>query len=246
MMEKICVIIPACNEEKTIGQVISQIPNHFSPSISKIVVVDAGTTDNTAAVAQASGAKVLNLGSRRGLAEAFRAGLKEALKESADIIVTIDADGQYSPKDVPRIVAPILTGEANVVLGSRFNGGIEDMPISKKLGNIFFTLIIRILTKVPLTDSQTGFRAMTSNVARNLDIKSDYTYTQEMILNTAFMGFRIKEEPIFFAKRRHGESRLIPHPLIYALRATKTIIKSYMRNLLKAKRRKNNYLCLSS
>lgn len=235
MIKKICVIIPARNEEKTIAEVINRIPNHFSPSITKIVVIDDGSTDQTATAARASGAKVLNLGSKIGLAEAFRAGLKKALEENADIIVTIDADAQYSPEDIPNLVAPISAQKADIVLGSRFAGGIEDMPITKKIGNVFFTLITRMVAGVRISDSQTGFRAMTRKVAESLEITSDYTYTQEMIIDAAFKGFQIIEKPIFFAKRQNGKSRLIPNLFLYASKATKAILKSYMRNALKLK-----------
>lgn len=235
MIKRICVIVPARNEEKTIAEVIKRIPNHLSPSITKIVVIDEGTTDQTATLARMLGAKVLNLGPKRGLAEAFRAGLKEALKENADIIVTIDGDAQYSPEDIPNLVAPISAEKADIVLGSRFAGGIEDMPITKKIGNVFFTLITRMVTGVRISDSQTGFRAMTRKVAESLEITSDYTYTQEMIIDAAFKGFQIIEKPIFFAKRQNGKSRLIPNLPLYASKATKAILKSYMRNALKLK-----------
>jgi len=238
-MRKITVVIPARNEEETIGNVINRIPKHMSPSISTLVVIDDGTRDRTASTAEAAGAKVINLGPRRGLAEAFRAGLKEALGDNADVIVTIDADAQYLPEDIPRVVAPILAEKADVVLGSRFAGWIEDMPIKKKIGNLLFTWITRRLAKVPITDSQTGFRAMTREVAENLEVTSDYTYTQEMIIDAALKGFRVMEEPIFFGRRLHGESRLIPNLHTYAAKVTRTIIKCYMRNMLNRKKPKS-------
>ncbi|UCE16010.1 MAG: glycosyltransferase family 2 protein [Candidatus Bathyarchaeota archaeon] len=235
-MSKISVIIPARDEEKTIGNVVKRVPTVFSSSVSVIVIVDEGTNDHTASVAKKAGAKVINQGATRGLAEAFRTGLKEALKENADIIVTIDADAQYFPEDIPRLIAPILAGKADVVLGSRFAGRIEGMPLGKKIGNAFFTWITRKITGVPITDSQTGFRAMTKEVAENLEITSDYTYTQEMIIDAAYKGFRIEEEPISFAKRRYGKSRLIPNLHTYAVRAIKTIVECYIKNLSKFKR----------
>jgi glycosyltransferase involved in cell wall biosynthesis len=231
-MKKICVVIPARNEEKTIGKVIKRIPRLPFFSVSCMVVIDNDTTDNTASIATTAGARVINTGSRKGLAEAFRTGLKEAVKQNVDVVVTIDADAQYSPEDIPHLVAPISAEKADIVLGSRFAGGIEDMPITKKIGNIFFTLITRMLTGVHISDSQTGFRAMTRKVAESLDITSDYTYTQEMIIDASFKGFQIREKPVFFAKRRSGKSRLIPNILLYASRAMKAIIKSYSHHQL--------------
>lgn len=234
--KKLVIIMPACNEEKSIRNVIERVPTSFPLSFSIIVLVDDRTKDNTASVAKKAGARIVDLGASRGLAEAFRNGLKEALKENADIIVNIDADGQYLPEDIPRLIAPILAGEADVVLGSRFAGKIEEMPLVKKLGNVFFTWIVRKMTRIMITDAQTGFRAMTRKVAENLEIESDYTYTQEMIIEVAFNRSKIKEVPIFFAKRRHGKSRLINRTFTYALRVTKNIIKCYFKNMLRRRR----------
>lgn len=231
--KKLVIIMPACNEEKSVGSVIKRIPTSLPLLFSTFVVIDDRTGDNTASVAKKAGAKVVDLGPNVGLANAFKAGLKEALKENADVIVIIDADGQYLPEDIPRLVTPILAGEADVVLGSRFAGRIEEMPLVKKIGNKLFTWITRKITGVLVTDSQTGFRAMTKDVAKNLEITSDYTYTQEMIIDAAYKGFRIKEKPIFFAKRRYGKSRLIPNLHTYALKVIKTIVKCYIKNLSK-------------
>lgn len=237
-MRRISVIIPACNEEETVGYVIRRIPSNLASSVSTIVVIDDRTNDQTVSVAKDAGAKVINQGAQRGLAEAFRTGLKEALKEHADIIVTIDADAQYLPEDIPKLIAPILDGKADIVLGSRFTGGIAEMPLGKKIGNMFFTWITRKIAGVQITDSQTGFRAMTREVAKNLEIKSEYTYTQEMIMDAALKGYRIREEPTYFAKRPYGKSRLIPNLHTYFIKAIKTITRCYIRNLLTAKRRR--------
>lgn len=230
---KLVVVIPACNEEKSIWGVIRRIPRSIPLSFSIIVVIDDRTRDDTALVALKAGAKVVDLGPCTGLANAFRAGLRKALEEDADVIVNIDADGQYLPEDIPRLIAPILAGEADVVLGSRFAGKIEEMPPLKRLGNRFFTWVVRKMARVPITDAQTGFRAMTRKVAECLQIESDYTYTQEMIIDVASIGFRIKEVPVFFARRRYGKSRLIRNSFNYALRVTKTIVMCYFRNRLK-------------
>jgi glycosyltransferase involved in cell wall biosynthesis len=235
-MKKICVVIPARNEEKTIGKVIKNIPKIPFFSVSCLVVIDNNTTDNTASAATKADARVINTESRKGLAEAFRTGLKAAVKQNADIVVTIDADAQYLAEDIPRIIAPILTQRADIVLGSRFAGRIECMPLIKKLGNILFTWITRRLVNVPITDAQTGFRAMTKEVAKELRIASDYTYTQEMIIDAAFKGFKIVEIPVFFARRQHGKSRLIPNVYMYMIRVMKTIIRYYIKNLSRAEK----------
>ncbi|WP_461866576.1 glycosyltransferase family 2 protein, partial [Thermococcus sp.] len=139
---KLIITIPAYNEEKTISNVIKEIkmlkPEDFEGKIEdiKIVVVNDGSKDNTVKVAKESGADIIvSFKRNRGLARAFRQGIETALEMGADIIVNIDADGQYNPKEIPKLVKPILEGKADIVLGSRFKGWIEYMPMQKRIGN---------------------------------------------------------------------------------------------------------------
>ncbi|MFQ6084431.1 MAG: glycosyltransferase family 2 protein [Candidatus Aminicenantia bacterium] len=121
---KLIIFIPAYNEEKTIASVIQRIPRHI-PKISEkeIIVVDDGSTDNTAKVAKEAGAEIISHSENRGLGVAFSTGVKEALSRKADIMVTIDADGQFDPREISKLLKPILGERTNVVLGSRFTKG---------------------------------------------------------------------------------------------------------------------------
>ena len=226
---KIVVTIPAYNEEETIGNVISDIDEVMCDTGHDYVinVVNDGSTDNTAEVAKKIGANVYSHPYNYGLAETFKTEMDMALKEGADIIVHIDADAQYQSKDIPKLIAPIIRGESDLVIGSRFLGTIEKMSLIKKLGNMAFSRVISQITGVKITDAQSGFRAFTSDLAEKVKISSTHTYTQEMIIRAKKEKFRIKEVPIHFVKRQSGNSRLISSPFEYAFKAWVNIFRVY-------------------
>jgi len=226
---KIVVTIPVYNEEETIGGVIDGVKKQASGLSSdyKIIVVDDGSTDKSPEIAKKHGAAVYCHPRNYGLAETFRTEVEKAVKEKPDIIVHIDADGQYDVGDIPRLIEPIKNGEAELVLGSRFLGKIEDMSFLKRQGNRAFSSVISHMTKTKITDAQTGFRAFTRNVAQKLSIKSRHTYTQEMVIRASREKFRIKEIPVNFSRRESGKSRLISNPFGYAARAWLNILRIY-------------------
>jgi glycosyltransferase involved in cell wall biosynthesis len=225
---KLIVTIPAYNEEKTIAKVIREIPKKI-PGIRKIeiIVVDDGSTDSTASVAKRCGAIVVRHAGNRGLAKAFKTGLSAALERGADIIVNTDADFQYNQKQIPALIKPILEGKADIVLGSRFAGWIEEMPLSKKLGNKLATAVVRFVTGYKISDAQTGFRAFSREAALRMNILSDYTYTQETLLIAAEHKLKVVEIPVDFRKRA-GKSRLISSIWSYAKKAGATIWLTYL------------------
>lgn len=208
-------LIPAYNEEATIADVI----NKTKPFVDKILIINDGSTDATKQVSIQAGAKVIDNIVNRGLGPTMKRGYEEALKEGADIIVQLDADGQYLAKEIPLLIQPILENEADLVLGSRLENIQYKMPTFKKLGNKAFSSVLRMLTGADVSDGQTGFRAMRREVLETAMPDNKYTYTQEMIIKTAKEGWRIKSIPITFVERADGESRLISHPFSYAWRS---------------------------
>lgn len=225
----IVITIPAYNEEKSIGGLIGDIEKVMNGSKYsnkyKILVVDDGSNDNTAYVAEKSGAMVYKHPKNYGLAETFKTEIEQALKLNADAIIHIDADSQYLPKEIPKLLEELDKGY-DLVLGSRFMGTVEYMPMLKKLGNIAFSKVISNIIRLRISDAQTGFRAFTSEVARKLSITSSHTYTQEQIIRAARSKFRIREVPVYFAKR-DGKSRLIKNPFEYAVKAWINLIRIY-------------------
>jgi glycosyltransferase involved in cell wall biosynthesis len=224
---KIVVTIPAYNEEKTIGLVINKIKEAMESNSYnyEILVVDDGSNDNIAEITKKAGAVIYSHPKNYGLAETFKTEIKKSLEMGADIIVHIDADNQYQPVEIPKLIKEINNGY-DLVLGSRFKGKIESMPIIKRLGNKAFSKVISNISGLKISDAQTGFRAFTREVAEKVKITSNHTYTQEQIIRAIREKFRIKEIPIYFAKR-DGKSRLISNPFGYAIRAFINLIRVY-------------------
>lgn len=224
---KIIVTIPAYNEEKSIARIIKEIKQAMDSRKYnyQVLVLDDGSKDHTAEVAKKSGAVVYSHPKNYGLAETFKTEMEKALQMKADIIVHIDADGQYMPSEIPKLIDEVNKGN-DLVLGSRFKGYIESMPLIKRLGNNAFSKVISQITKTHISDAQTGFRAFTKEVAKSISITSRYTYTQEQIIRAIKQKFKIKEIPVYFAKR-NGKSRLVKNAFDYALKAWLTIIRIY-------------------
>ncbi|HIG92854.1 MAG: family 2 glycosyl transferase [archaeon GW2011_AR9] len=223
---KVIITIPAYNEEKTLPLVLEEIKQVMQNTKYKykILVLDDGSRDRTAEIAEKQGAIVVSHPRNRGLAETFREEMKECLKLGADIIVHTDADGQYHPQHIPELIQKVESGY-DLVLGSRFRGKIEQMPLLKKIGNIAFSIVLTSLTNVRITDSTTGFRAFTAEVASEINYINTFTYTQEQIIKATKQGFRIAEVPI--QTRRTRSSRLFKNPLQYALKAWINIFRIY-------------------
>ncbi len=222
----VVITIPAYNEEKTLPRLLNEIKEVMrgAPYRWQVLVADDGSTDQTARLAKENGALVVSHRRNRGLAETFRTEMKECLRLEADVIVHTDADGQYHSQHIPELIQKVEQGY-DLVLGSRFRGRIEQMPVIKWTGNKAFSVVISSLTKVRITDSTTGFRAFTAAVAREINYINTFTYTQEQIIKAAKQGFRITEIPI--QARRTRKSRLFGSPWEYALKAWINIFRIY-------------------
>jgi glycosyltransferase involved in cell wall biosynthesis len=212
---KLIAIIPAYNEESTIGDVIKAT----SRFVDEILVINDGSTDKTSEAARNAGATIIDNIVNRGLGKTIKRGYDEAIKRGANIVVQIDADGQYDPEEIPKLIKPILDNKADLVLGSRLKNLKYEMPWIKKQGNKTFTWLLCMLTGADIRDGQTGFRAARKEVFETIELHGDFTYTQEMIVKASKEGWRIENIPINFYERNAGESRLISSPLSYAWRA---------------------------
>ena len=224
---QIVVTIPAYNEARSIGKLITDIKSVMKSCRYnyKILVVDDGSKDKTREVAKKSGAIVYSHPKNYGLAETFKTEIEKCLELKADIIVHIDADNQYLPKEIPKLIEEMRKGY-DLVLGSRFKGKIESMPLIKRFGNKAFSKVISNITGTTISDAQTGFRVFTREVAEKINIISNHTYTQEQIIKAINNKLRVKEVPVYFAKRR-DKSRLMSNPFGYAIRAWINLIRTY-------------------
>ena len=226
---RLVVTIPAYNEEKTIADVIKKIPRDLSSCNDvKVLVLDDGSSDQTVQNAKNAGAdKILSHVHNLGLAITFRDALDGALDMGADVIVNIDADGQYEPAEISKLITPVIDDNADIVLGSRFDGYIEDMKMSKKVGNKVATKVASRAAGKSFSDAQTGFRAFSRDAAMRLNIMSDFTYTQETLVQAVNKNLRISEVPVNFYKRE-GNSHLFPNVWTYAKRGLSTLIRTYL------------------
>ncbi len=207
-LPKLIVQIPAFNEEKNIGRVIKDIPRKIEGIKEvKVLVMDDGSNDNTSLAAKQAGADyIFKSKQNRGLGNNFKSGIEKALRFGADIIVNIDADGQFNPKDIPKLIKPILDEEADMVTASRFINPemTKNMPWIKKWGNKRFTKLISRITGQKFTDTQCGFRAYSKEAALHLNLKGTFTYTQEVFIDLVEKGVKVKEIPVevIYSKER--------------------------------------------
>lgn len=216
---KTIVVIPARNEEETIGEVIGQVKETFRRhnlgDVEILVVSDS--TDRTVEIAKSLEVQAIR-GPGKGLGASMYLGLKEAVKRGAGIILTIDADGQFDPYEIPKVIKPVMNGKFDLVLGSRYLGKIEyRMPLLHRLGNRLLTWTVSKISGLKITDAQTGFRAMTREVAEETVMFGTHTYVQETILDASQKNFRIVEVPVRFRERRHGRSKVVSSIKRYAI-----------------------------
>lgn len=198
-------IVPACNEEENLPSVLDAIARSGVQG-RRVVVVDDGSTDRTASVAEAAGATVVAHGHRRGLGAAVRTGLEAARGLDARAVVYLDADGEYDAREAPALLAPIEAGEADYVLGSRFQGRPEGMTASRRLANYAFSGLLSLLCCRRISDGQTGFRAFSSSALAVAEVVHDYNYAQVLTLDLQRKGMRMCEVPISYRRRRSGRS----------------------------------------
>jgi len=203
----IAVVIPAKDEEATIGELLDRISRVRVPGHElRPIVVDDGSTDGTAGIARGRGALVVSHPANRGLGAAVRTGLRAAVETGAPAVAYLDADLEYYPEDIPRLLEPVLAGRADYVLGSRFLGGVKGMSLHRRLGNYTFTTLLTLLTRRRVTDGQTGMRAFSHEAALKAEIIHDYNYAQVLTLDLLRKGMRMEEVPIRYRVREHGES----------------------------------------
>jgi glycosyltransferase involved in cell wall biosynthesis len=200
-------MIPAYDEEAAVGRVVDRVPRSCAGRRVEVIVVDDGSTDRTAAVAAAAGATVVRQPGNLGLGAAVRRGLAESTARGPAAVVYLDADAEYFPEDIPAVVAPVLGGTADYVVGSRFRGDIRRMLPHRRAGNLLLTWWVRWLTRRrDLTDGQSGFRAFSPAAAADGEVGHDYNYAQVLTLDLLGKGYAYAEVPISYAFRESGTS----------------------------------------
>jgi glycosyltransferase involved in cell wall biosynthesis len=230
-LPRLLVSLPALDEEETVAAVVRGVPRQI-PGIGRVdvVVVDDGSRDRTGERAREAGAEVIRHETTRGVGAAFHSGLAHGIETGADLIVSIDADGQFDPGDIPRLVEPVAAGRADFASGSRFADPAltPEMPLLKRWGNHAMSRLISRLAGQRFHDVSCGLRCYSRAAALQLHLLGRFTYTQEVFLNLAFKQLRIVEVPIRVqGRRRVGESRVAGSLWRYALRSAQIILRCY-------------------
>ncbi len=222
------IIIPVYNEQLTIGNIIdrTQIAAKKIGVPFEIIVVDDRSYDSSLTVARQRKIRIFTLKEHLGKGYALRAGF---LKAKGDIIVTIDSDASHLPEELNEVLAPVLSGEVDMVIGSRYmnHKQVEARKLNK-FGVRIFNYLIQLFTGVGITDSQSGYRAMKREVLEKQKLKSgEYEIESEMLVKTAKAGFRVSEVPITFEQRTYGRSGV--DPMVDGSKILFSIILAYLK-----------------
>ncbi|MGB5709316.1 MAG: glycosyltransferase family 2 protein [Waterburya sp.] len=226
---KLIIQIPCYNEEATLGLTLSELPRQL-PGIDHVewLIINDGSCDRTLEVAQACGVDhIVDLQSNQGLAKGFMAGIEACLKAGADIIVNTDADNQYCAADIPKLIRPILEGNAEIVIGARPIQNIPHFSPIKKFLQQLGSFVVRLASKTNIPDAPSGFRAMSREAALRLNVFNEYTYTLETIIQAGQRGLVITSVPI----RINGylrPSRLVKSITAYVQHSILTIVRIFM------------------
>jgi glycosyltransferase involved in cell wall biosynthesis len=191
--KNVIAVIPAFNEELAIGSVVLRT----APFVNHVIVVDDGSQDMTSTIAEHAGAEVIRLSKNQGKAHAVMRGFDRARQLGADIVVMLDGDGQHHPEEIPSVIAPLITDDADFVIGSRFLRGGNGIPSYRKLGQKTLNTFTKFASSYNATDSQSGFRALNSSALNSFTIEPlGYNLESVMISYLSDKGFRIVEVPI--------------------------------------------------
>jgi glycosyltransferase involved in cell wall biosynthesis len=202
----VVLVLPAHDEAPRLGGVLARVPAEVAGRPVVTIVVDDGSTDGTADVAVAGGAKVVAHAHNRGLGAAVRTGFAAALEVGPAAVAFCDADGEYAPEELGIVVAPILADSADYVVGSRFAGDIRRMLAHRRLGNRVLTAALSWIARRPITDGQSGYRALSAWATAAAEIGHDYNYAQVLTLDLLGKGARYVEVPITYGFRQSGRS----------------------------------------
>lgn len=230
MIKKLLVAIPAYNEEEKIGEVIQNIPKKLSGvSEVHVLVIDDGSADNTAKIAGDLGAKVVKNYFNMGYGVAFGKGLQYALDNNFDLMVSIDGDAQFDPKDIPKLIKPIIENDADLVTASRFinKNYYPKMPLFKFWGNKLMSILISKIVRIKFYDVSCGFRAYSQKTLLSLNLHGRFTFSQETFIDLSFKRLKIVEIPVKVKYFPSRTSKISSNLFKYGINTLKIILETY-------------------
>ena len=227
-MTKLIIQIPCYNEEKTLLTTLEALPKQVEGiSEIEVLLINDGSTDRSAQIAEDWGAKVLNIKPNKGLANAFRSGLQEALNLGADIIVNTDADNQYCADDIAELVKPILEKKADIVVGARDIFSIKEFSPIKKMLQKVGSFVLRLLSSTQVEDAPSGFRAFSREAGIKINVFDNYTYTMETLLQANAKDLKVISVPIRVNEQLR-KSKLMKNIFDYIFKSMKTTIRMFI------------------
>jgi hypothetical protein len=226
--DRIAIVIPAYNEEDNIAHVLTRIPASVCGVGTAVLVVDDGSRDRSGDVAREHGAAVARHVTNLGGGAALRTGYRLMVDSGAKIVVTLDADGQHLPEEMPKLVQPILDGDVDMAHGSRVLGDADENHFARELGIIFFNRLVSFITRTKVTDCSNGYRAVRTTALPQLVLRQEQFHTSEFMIEAIKRGIPATEVPITVVKRLHGHSKK-PAVFRYGLGFTNAIVRTWLR-----------------
>jgi glycosyltransferase involved in cell wall biosynthesis len=234
----LAIVIPAYNEAPTVAQVVAEVPSEAAGLETEVIVVVDGATDATAAEAAAAGALVCDVPVNRGQGAALRLGYWLARARGAQVIATIDADGQYEPEEIGRVVQPILDGDADFVSGSRRLGAELTTDRMRHLGVVVFGALFSLLVRHRITDPACGLRAMRAGLTADVTLEQPQYQASELMISAALNGYRLAEVPTTMRDReRHATGTKKGGNVGYGIRFARAAIHTWRRDRRAARMR---------
>jgi hypothetical protein len=225
---KVAILVPAYNEAENIGHVLAQMPKEVCGVETETLVVDDGSRDGTGDVAAAHGALVAHHVTNRGGGAALRTGYRLMVESGAEVVVTLDADGQHLPAEMERLVGPVLSGEVDVAHGSRVLGQADRNHPAREMGIVFFNRLVSFITRTHVTDCSNGYRAVRTAVLPQLVLRQEQFHTSEFMIEAIKRGVPAKEIPVTVQQRLHGHSKK-PAVVRYGVGFANAIVRTWLR-----------------
>jgi hypothetical protein len=225
---RIAVLVPAYNEAENIGHVLDRIPTQVCGRETAVLVVDDGSRDGTGEIAREHGSAVARHVINRGGGAAVRTGYRLMVDSGADIVVTLDADGQHVPSEMERLVEPVLNGKVDVAHGSRVLGEADRSHVTREIGIVFFNRLVSLITRTHVTDCSNGYRAVRAEILPQLVLRQEQFHTSEFLIEAIKRGVPAQEVPVTVVKRLHGHSKK-PAVVRYGAGFANAIVRTWLR-----------------